>query len=118
MIKRGEITADELVAERIRKYPPPPLRHLEKSALQIRINNADSTALTIIEIDAADNFGLLHKIARCFIENDINIVTAKLSTRADQAVDVFYICDATKQKITDPSRLDKLKADLMSALAG
>ncbi len=116
-IEAREKTADELVAERIRRYPPAPLRRTAKQPLHIRINNIDSAAWTIIEIDAADNFGLLHRIVRCLTAHRVNIVTARLSTRADLAVDVFYVSDADGLKITDPTRLDKLKEDLFVKLS-
>ena len=116
-IQTGEKTADDLVAERIRKYPPAPLRQKARQALQIKINNTDSVRWTIVEIDAADNFGLLHKIAQCFTDNRVNIVTARLSTRADLAVDVFYVSDTEHRKITDSEKLKKLQNDLFVALA-
>jgi [protein-PII] uridylyltransferase len=115
-IERKEATPDDLVADRIRKYPLPPLRRTEKPALQVRISNPDSSSLTIAEIDATDNFGLLHKIIRCFHENNINIVSARLSTRADLAVDIFYICDADKNRIIDETKLENLKNHLIAAL--
>jgi [protein-PII] uridylyltransferase len=115
-IVRRETTPDDLVTDRIRRYPLPPLRRTEKPALQVRIGNPDSSSLTIAEIDATDNFGLLHKIIRCFHENNINIVSARLSTRADLAVDIFYVCDADKNRIIDETKLENLKNHLIAAL--
>ena len=113
----GGATADDLVAERLRKYPPAPLRAVSSEPyVRILVDNAASPLFTIVEIDTPDNFGLLHKIARCFSENSVNIISARLSTRIDQAVDVFYITDERKGKITDRDRIDDLKGKLIHTL--
>ena len=118
LIETGEITADDLVLERIRKYPLPALRYVPaKPPLQVRVDNNASPLCTVIEIDAADNFGLLHKIARCFNENKVNIISARLSTRADLAVDVFYVSDLSARKITDLQFLNALEKDLVRVLS-
>jgi UTP:GlnB (protein PII) uridylyltransferase len=43
-------------------------------------------------------------------------VSARLSTRADLAVDIFYICDADKNRIIDETKLENLKNHLIAAL--
>ena len=90
LLAQGDITADSLVVERISKYPPEPLRiSSQQPPVRVQANNSASPLCTILEISTADNFGLLHKIVRCLSENRVNIVSARLSTRIDQAVDVF-----------------------------
>jgi [protein-PII] uridylyltransferase len=117
LIKDGKTSADDLVAQRIKTYPPPPLRlPRQKKLVDIGVNNCESALATIVEIDTADNFGLLHKIARCFHENRINVSSAKLSTRNDRAMDVFYVTDGRKQKISDQDRLERLIQLLARAL--
>ena len=118
LIKRACVRADSLVADRIRKYPPPLLRGInENKIIDIRINNKDSLTATIVEIETADNFGLLHKIAWCFHENNINVVAAKLSTRNDRACDVFYVTDIDKNKILDDVALHCLVAGMAAHLS-
>jgi [protein-PII] uridylyltransferase len=118
MINCGRAHADGLVRDRIKKYPPPVLRLANaKPALDVHVNNEDSMTATIVEIDTVDNFGLLHKIARCFHENDVNIVAAKLSTRNDQACDVFYVTDAQKNKFTNNVTIHFLLERLLKRLS-
>jgi [protein-PII] uridylyltransferase len=117
MIKSGQVTADDLVLERLKIYPPPPLRIVRQELfVDVDINNTDSQRYTIVEIDTTDNFGLLHKIARCFYENRINIVAARLSTRNDRAVDAFYVTDMAKRKITNRDSINRLIEALTRAL--
>lgn len=117
MIAAGQTDADGLVRDRIKKYPPPLLRTAaQDSELDVRVINGDSTVATIVEIATADNFGLVHKIARCFYEGQLNIIAAKLSTRNDQARDVFYITDLQKNKITHPDDVKSLIGGLKKRL--
>ncbi len=117
MLKTEQMSADDLVRQRLKNYPPSSLRRsLQKQPIDIRINNNESQLATIIEIDTDDNFGLMHKITRCFHENQINVVSAKLSTRNDRAVDVFYVTDMAKRKITSSKHTDNLIKSLTTAL--
>jgi [protein-PII] uridylyltransferase len=119
LINRHEINADDLVLERIRKYPLPRLRLIpEKFAHPlIRINNDESPDYTILEIETEDNFGLLHRIARYLNHNKIDIASAHLSTRAYRAFDVFYVRNYDGSKISDTAKINELKSDLAEALA-
>ena len=112
-----ETTPDDLVQERLSKYPPAPLRQVSSQpSVRIHFDNAASPFFTLVEIDTPDNFGLLHKIARCFSESGINIASARLSTRSDLAVDVFYINDINKGKITDKRQIARLRGHLLKVL--
>jgi [protein-PII] uridylyltransferase len=117
IIESGERNADELVKERIAMYPPPALRLGQQvAAIDVEVNNDDSQLYTIIEIDTVDNFGLLHKITRCFHENNVNIVSARLSTRNDRAMDVFYVNDTARRKIITPDYIDQLIKSLINTI--
>ena len=117
LLKTEQMSADDLVRQRLKNYPPSALRlGLQKQPIDVRVNNTESQLATIIEIDTADNFGLLHKITRCFHENQVNIASAKLSTRNDRAVDVFYVTDMAKRKITSQKYTDSLIQSLITAL--
>jgi len=117
LLASGETSADALVMERIRKYPPEPIRIASPHPpVRVLLDNTASPLYTVMEIDTPDNFGLLHIIARCFSESRINIVSARLSTRVDQAVDVFYISDEQKRKITDRRQIERLKKRMRKVL--
>ena len=114
-----ETTPDDLVRERLAKYPPVPLRQASSQpSVRIHFDNAASPLFTLVEIDTPDNFGLLHKIARCFSDNGINIASARLSTRSDLAVDVFYINDINKGKIIEKKQIARLRRKLLKVVGG
>ncbi len=48
----------------------------------------------------------------------MKIHLARISTNADQALDVFYITDSEGNKITDLERMRSIKAALLERLEG
>jgi [protein-PII] uridylyltransferase len=89
---------------------------MDKADVHVSIDNGSSLCLTIVEIKIADNFGLLHRIVQCLNKNNVNISSARLSTRVDQAVDVFYVTDADGGKIEDEKKTGLLVEELKAAL--
>jgi [protein-PII] uridylyltransferase len=47
---------------------------------------------------------------------ELNISFAKISTKVDQVVDVFYVTDLDGQKIFDEERLEEIKKAILFAL--
>ena len=47
---------------------------------------------------------------------DLSIHTAKVSTKVDQAVDVFYVKDLEGRKITDEDELERIREKLLGVL--
>jgi [protein-PII] uridylyltransferase len=70
---------------------------------------------TIMELVAADRPGLLSKIGKIFIDQDIDIAAAKIMTIGERAEDVFYISD-TSGRALDRNAQDKLRAALVAKL--
>jgi [protein-PII] uridylyltransferase len=116
-LTNGAANAQDLINERMRKYPLEHLRGLVGRPVVVRADNETSPDYTILEVDTADNFGLLHRIAQCLSANSINIVLARLTTRIDRAVDVFYVTEKQGDRIKDPIRLQKITQELERILA-
>jgi len=112
----GQTAVDELVARRKRPslvkarqvpaYPP-----------LVEVDNAAAELYTVVDIFAEDRVGLLYDITRLFSELRLDIHLAKISTKGDQAADVFYLCRAGGGKIEDPAEVERLKAAVYAALA-
>ena len=105
-IAGGGATAADLAEERLRRYPPKPLRGGGGQETAVRFDNGISPDYTVVEIEAPDRPGLLYRIAAVFSACRVNIVSARLSTRIDRAADVFYVLDNDGGKITaeEPQR--------------
>ena len=68
-----------------------------------------SEQFTIIDVFAHDRQGLLYVITRTIFEQGLSIHFAKVSTRLDQIVDVFYVTDRSGRKVTDPGKLQTIR---------
>jgi len=113
----GEATAEQLMSERFHRYPPEPVRRAETTPGQVRLDNSVSPDFTVCEVEAADRFGLLYTIASCLSAQRVNIVSARLSTRIDRAVDVFYLTDLAHHKIADGDLVVEIGRALRAALS-
>jgi [protein-PII] uridylyltransferase len=65
-----------------------------------------------------DRVGLLFTITHTLFELGMKIHLARISTNADQALDVFYISDREGNKVTDLERMRTIKAALIERLEG
>ncbi len=84
---------------------------------QVEIDNAVSDRYTVIDIFATDQVGLLYAITKTLNELGLYIAVSKISTKVDQVADVFYVCDIFSQKITDPEKLEEIRAALLQQLS-
>jgi [protein-PII] uridylyltransferase len=116
LIEEGAVTAEQLIADRIRLYPPKKERGILKEPV-VLIENGASDSCTVLEIEAQDRFGLLYRIARSLSSHNVNIVSARLSTRIDRAVDTFYVNGPKGEKIVDDGLIQRIKDDLIKAVS-
>lgn len=85
---------------------------------QILIDNESSAIYTILEVYTADRVGLLYTINRTLYELQIRTYVAKITTKIDQAADVFYIRTHQGEKVKDPEQIEELKNALRFWLDG
>jgi [protein-PII] uridylyltransferase len=67
---------------------------------RVSIDNSLSDELTVIEVNGRDRPRLLFDLAASVADLNINISSAQVATFGEKAVDVFYVVDSTKKKIT------------------
>ncbi len=51
-----------------------------------------------------------------FVDLGLDVTQAIVSTRGERVVDVFYLRDATGQRLTDRLAIDSLRATLLARL--
>lgn len=112
--------ADRLaLSYRLASKQSPLSRHTGKVCLtpnsEVVIDNDTSDFYTLVEVYVKDKRGLLFDITKTLTDFGLNIFRAKIGTRADQVVDVFYVLDRWKQKITEPEFQEELKKALIYA---
>jgi [protein-PII] uridylyltransferase len=82
----------------------------------VRIDNTSSSFFTIVEVFAYDFPGLLFSIADALFRCELDIWVAKIATKVDQVVDVFYVRDITGQKVDTADRVAAVKEAVMARL--
>jgi [protein-PII] uridylyltransferase len=105
---KGELSLELALAEKVHVY-----RSLDEKALRkperIVVDNETSDFFTVIEVYAHDFPGLLYKITDALYRSGLDIRIAKIGTKVDQVVDVFYVRDFDGQKVYDPDRVAAIK---------
>jgi [protein-PII] uridylyltransferase len=80
------------------------------------VDDASNDA-TVVEVRAHDEPGLLWRIGRALGECGLNVQAARVETLGAEAVDVFYVTDATGGLVTDPDLRKRTVNMVLSALA-
>jgi [protein-PII] uridylyltransferase len=83
---------------------------------RITVDNTSSSFFTIIEVFTYDFPGLLFNITDALFNCDLNIWVAKIATKADQVVDVFYVWDLNGQKVDSEDQVENIKKAILDRL--
>ena len=83
---------------------------------RIIVDNTTSSFFTIVEVFTYDFPGLLFSITDALFRCNLDIWIAKISTKIDQVVDVFYVRDFDKQKVDSPDQEEAIKAAIKEIL--
>jgi [protein-PII] uridylyltransferase len=114
-VLRGETTVLALMAEpragkfvrdRVPRYRP----------TRVVFDNTVSSRCTVVDIFTYDRIGLLYDITSTLTAMGIDIALSKISTKADQVADVFYIVDRDGRKITTPDRQEEIRQALLASI--
>jgi len=111
----GSLALGELLARR-GKPPAGPAERYPAVRPRVRIDNSSSDFYTVVEVRAADRFGLLFLITSTLAEMELGVHVAIIDTRKGQVVDVFYVQDASGQKVWEKARLAQVERSLYQAM--
>lgn len=84
---------------------------------RVFFDNASSDRATIVEVAANDEPGILYKISSVISDMDLSIIHAKVSTRAEQVFDIFYVTRRGGRKVENPDILEKLEKALLKVIS-
>jgi len=114
----GELDVDELFTNRNLSLPLNKRERTLDVPPKVEIENDISEEHTVIDVYATDRIGLLYRITSTLASLGLSIHTAKVSTKVDQAVDVFYVKDLEGRKITALEELERIRTTLVGVLTG
>ena len=83
---------------------------------EVLIDNEVSDSFTVIDVFADDKPGLLFLLAKTLVQLDLSIHMARIGTRLDQVVDVFYVTTSFGEKIRDATHCEQIHATIQKAV--
>ncbi len=107
----GEATVEQLMG-RYRRLDHQRRLPTGRQSTDVQVDNETSDRATIIDVFTEDRQGLLYVITRAIFTLGLSVQAARISTRLDQVADVFYVTDSKGGKVTDPARLEAIRATL------
>ncbi len=110
----GRLALEARLAERRRTYRVPDGAVVPPT---VRFDDAASRAATVVEVQATDRVGLLHRVGRAFAELDLDVGIVKAQTMGDVVVDAFYVTHAGGGLVVDPDVRAELERALRHALS-
>ena len=88
----------------------------ERLAAKVTIDNHASELYSVIEVFSKDRIGILYDITKTLSDFGISIYRARIGSKADQVVDVFYVLDYDGKKIESPAYKNELQQGLLHAV--
>ena len=112
---KGELALEPAIEQKVQAY-----QSLRKGIPikpdRIVVDNEASNFFTIIEIYTHDFPGLLYRVTDTLFRCKLDIWVAKIGTKADQVVDVFYVRDFDGQKADSPEQVAAIKEAIKETL--
>jgi [protein-PII] uridylyltransferase len=91
-------------------------RFMRRVGTEVTVDNRSSEQYTVVDVFTQDRVGLLFAITHTLFKLGMIIHLARISTNADQALDVFYISDASGGKVVELDAMRRLRAALVERL--
>jgi [protein-PII] uridylyltransferase len=113
----GDLDLKKALKEKISVYRPEK-RPVNGRPHQINVDNESSSFFTIVEVFTYDFPGLLFMITDAIFRCGLDIWVAKIATKVDQVVDVFYVRDFDGQKVDLPDQEIMIKNTVEEILPG
>lgn len=114
-VLRGRIEVHEAVENHLPKWKRKKVS-LIPAPLEVEFDNDISPEVTIIDIFAMDQPGLLFKLTWVLARDGLTIHRARISTEANRAIDSFDVQDSKGRKITAIGRLRHIRRHLETVL--
>ena len=99
----------------VTRHTPRQLKHF-KVPTQVLIEQDPANERTLLELTAPDRPGLLARVGRIFMEQDIALSAAKIATLGERVEDVFFITTKDGEPLTDLQRQQRLRERLIEVL--
>ena len=110
----GSLALADRLAAKERSYERPDLPVPPPRVLWF---DREATDATVVELRAADSFGLLYRVTAALEQSSLDVRSARLSTLGSSVVDAFYVTGADGGPVAPDERLVVTEALLSAAAA-
>ncbi len=111
----AELNLSDNYSDIIKRRTPRKLKYFN-APTRTNISNDISQQHTILEVISPDRPGFLARLARIFVEYNIELVTAKITTLGERVEDIFFITDKNGNRLNDPKLCEQLQLSIQQEL--
>lgn len=86
------------------------------NSVKVKVDNESSSFFSIVEVFTYDFPGLLFIITDTLYKCGLDVRIAKIATKVDQVVDVFYVRDLDGEKVDDPAVVAAIRKRLTEVI--
>ncbi|HTK16751.1 MAG TPA: [protein-PII] uridylyltransferase [Acidimicrobiia bacterium] len=113
----GRLALEPRIAQRAQAYKTTrPRRPGEPLVPEVTVHNDASEGASVIEIRTGNAIGVLYRLARAFLDLQLDVRHAKVQTLGDEVVDTFYVVDGHGEKVVGEERLAELRRAVLFEL--
>ena len=114
----GRLALEARLAQRARAYKTAPKRRAgEQVTPQVTVHNDASASASVVEVRVGNATGVLYRIARAFLDLQLDIRHAKVQTLGDEVVDSFYVVDQHGDKLAGEERVGEIRRAVLFELS-
>ncbi len=103
--------------QKVRSSRPKPRLGAFTVPPDIVIDNTGSQDSTVVEVQALDRPGLLFDLSRVLSDLGLDISSAHIATFGEKAVDVFYVTDSSRKKVTAEEAKRHIRESMLEMLS-
>jgi [protein-PII] uridylyltransferase len=112
---KGDLALDLVLDEKLRTYQSA-VKTTASRPDKIIVDNSGSDFFTIVEVYTYNFPGLLYRITDALFRCKLDVWVAKITTKVDQVLDIFYVRDFDGQKVIDLQQVEIIKSTIKKVL--
>ncbi len=113
----GAVAVHDLIKSRRKEILVRPIQQGTVFPIKVEFDNLVSHTYTVLDIRTRDRLGLLYLITSTLSQLGVDIRSAKITTEAEQVVDVFYVTNKNGSRLIDEGRRTQIGLELERVLA-